>query len=76
MAKTRIKICPKCSGIKKGRLKEAGIGKGDFSCGCIGVCHMKGSEVKGRVSARIDGKLVLADSKKKLLKKMLAALEA
>lgn len=75
MSKAGIKICPKCSGVKKRKLKDAGISKGDFSCGCIGVCHMKDAGKKGEACARIDGKLVFADSKGKLIKKIKKALE-
>lgn len=72
MSKTAIKICPKCSGIKGKHLKEV-LTKDDYSCGCFGKCLKKNPELEGKAYARINGKLVACDSRKKLIKKMVAA---
>ena len=72
MSKTAIKICPKCSGIKGKHLKEV-LAKDDYSCGCFGKCLKKNPELEGKAYARINGKLVACDSRKKLIKKMVAA---
>lgn len=72
MSKTAIKICPKCSGIKAKHLKEV-LAKDDYSCGCFGKCLKKTPELEGKAYARINGKLVACDSRKKLIKKMVAA---
>lgn len=76
MSKARIKLCPKCSGIKPGKLIEAGIAKDDISRGCFGQCRKKHPELEGRAYVRLDGKLISAGSKKKLVKKVAAALSA
>lgn len=72
MSKTAIKICPKCSGIKGKHLKEV-LAKDDYSCGCFGKCLKKNPELEGKAYARINGKLVACDPRKKLIKKMVAA---
>lgn len=72
MSKTAIKICPKCSGIKGKHLKEV-MSKDVYSCGCFGKCLKKNPELEGKAYARINGRLVACDSRKKLIKKMVAA---
>lgn len=72
-AKCGVKVCPKCSGVKKKHLK-AGLAKGDYARGCFGACRKKHPEFEGKVYARIDGELVACDSSKKLVKKMAAAI--
>ena len=74
MSKAKIKICPKCSGVKKKKLVEAGVPEGDISTGCIGDCIKKHPELEGKAFAKIDGKLVVCDSGKKLAKKAAKAL--
>lgn len=74
MGKARIKFCPKCSGIKKKDLKGK-VDKDAVSTGCIGDCVKKHPELAGTAFAKIDGKLVVCESKKKLVKKMAKALE-
>ena len=73
MSKAKIKVCPKCAGLKKKDLKEAGLSKDEVSCGCIGACVKKHPELEGKAFAKVDGKLVVCDSKKKLLKKLASA---
>lgn len=75
MSKAKVKYCPKCSGIKKKQIKEAGLNKDAVSTGCIGDCIKKHPELEGKAFAKIDGKLVVCDSGKKLVKKMAQALE-
>lgn len=75
MGKTAIKICPKCSGIKGKDLKRE-LPKGSYGKGCIGRCVKKHPELEGKAFAKIDGKLVVCESKKKLLKKMREAVGA
>ena len=74
MGKATVKYCPKCSGIKKKDLK--GILDADaVATGCIGKCLKKNPDLDGKAFAKIDGKLVVCDSKKKLVKKMVKARE-
>lgn len=69
MSKATVRICPKCSGVKKKTLVEAGVPKDEISTGCIGDCLKKHPELEGRAFAKVDGKLVVCDSGKKLAKK-------
>ena len=73
MGKTAIKFCAKCSGIKGKDLKAAGIDKDDYSSGCIGDCAKKHPELAEKAYAKLNGKLVVCDSKKKLAKKLAKA---
>lgn len=75
MSKSKVKYCPKCSGIKKKQLKEAGVDMGAVSTGCIGDCIKKHPELEGKAYAKVAGKLVVCDSGKKLAKKLAKALE-
>ncbi|MBE6469331.1 MAG: hypothetical protein E7001_05115 [Coriobacteriaceae bacterium] len=74
MSKARIKLCPKCSGIKPGKLVDAGVPKDEIARGCFGCCRKKRPELEDRVYVRVEGRLVSAGSKKKLAKKVVAAL--
>lgn len=74
MGKANIKYCSKCSGIKKKDLKGK-VDKGAVATGCIGACLKRHPELEGKSFAKIDGELVVCDSKKKLVKKMVASLE-
>ncbi|WP_085830701.1 hypothetical protein [Collinsella vaginalis] len=76
MGKAHVKICPKCSGIKAKALVEAGVAKSEIATGCNGGCLKKHPELRDRVAARVDGKLVSAKSEKKLAKKVAEALSA
>lgn len=69
MSKATVKICPKCSGVKKKKLVEAGVPEDEISTGCIGDCLKKHPELDGKAYAKIGGKLVVCDSGKKLAKK-------
>lgn len=73
MSKARVKLCPKCSGIKK-KLVEAGIPKDEIATGCIGACLKKHPELAGMAYVKVNSKLIAADSKKKLAKKAAAQL--
>lgn len=74
MSKARVKLCPKCSGIKKKKLVEAGIPKDEIVTGCIGACLKKHPELAGMAYVKVNGKLIATDSKKKLAKKAAAQL--
>lgn len=74
MSKARVKLCPKCSGIKKKKLVEAGIPKDEIATGCIGACLKKHPELAGMAYVKVNGKLIATDSKKKLAKKATAQL--
>lgn len=74
MSKARVKLCPKCSGIKKKKLVEAGIPKDEIANGCIGACLKKHPELAGMAYVKVNSKLIAADSKKKLAKKAAAQL--
>lgn len=74
MSKARVKLCPKCSGIKKKKLVEAGIPKDEIAAGCIGACLKKHPELAGMAYVKVNSKLIAADSKKKLAKKAAAQL--
>lgn len=67
----KVRVCKKCSGIKPGDLKGV-IAKEDRASGCFGACRKKHPELKGKVYVRAAGKVVAADSKKKLLKALAA----
>lgn len=72
MGAASVRYCPKCSGIKKKDLK----GKLDtdaVATGCIGKCLKKNPDLEGKAFAKIDGELVVCESKKKLVKKMAKA---
>lgn len=68
MGKPVVKICKKCSGIKPKDLKGV-ISKDVWKEGCIHAC-VKKSDRAERVLARIDGRLVVAASKKDLIAKI------
>lgn len=74
MSKARVKLCPKCSGIKKKKLVEAGIPKDEIATGCIEACLKKHPELAGMAYVKVNSKLIAADSKKKLAKKAAAQL--
>lgn len=74
MSKARVKLCPKCSGIKKKKLVEAGIPKDEIATGCIRACLKKHPELAGMAYVKVNSKLIAADSKKKLAKKAAAQL--
>lgn len=68
MGKPVVKICRKCSGIKPKDLKGV-LPKDTWKEGCVHAC-VKKSDRSDRVLARIDGKLVVASSKKDLIAKI------
>lgn len=72
MAKTAVKFCKKCSGIKPKDLKGV-IDSGQWSEGCFGACKKKRPELKGMAYARVNGELIACPSKKKLVKKIAKA---
>lgn len=74
MSKAHVKLCPKCSGIKKKELVEAVLPKDEIATGCIGTCLKKHPELAGMAYVKVNGKLIAADSKKKLAKKVAARL--
>lgn len=71
-AKPRIRICPKCAHIKGKDLKDV-LPSGSFKTGCIGTCVKKHPELNNKAFAKVDGELVVCDSKKKLVKKLAKA---
>ena len=73
MGKTAVKFCKKCSGIKPKDLKGA-IDRELWSEGCFGACRKKHPELEDAVYARVNGKILAAPSKKKLVKKIEKAL--
>lgn len=72
MGKPHIKFCKKCSGIKPKDLKGV-LDKDAWKEGCIHHCVKKDKDAK-RAFARIDGALVVCESKKELIRKMKEAL--
>lgn len=69
MGKAPIKFCKKCSGIKAKDLKGT-IDRELWSEGCFGACRKRHPELKDAVYARVEGKVVAAPSKKKLVRKI------
>ncbi|MCF2621979.1 hypothetical protein [Collinsella tanakaei] len=68
MGKPVVKFCKKCSGIKSKDLKGI-LPKDAWKEGCVHAC-VKKSDKAERVFARIDGRLVVASSKKDLIAKI------
>ncbi|MBM6755350.1 DUF1450 domain-containing protein [Collinsella tanakaei] len=66
MGKPHVKFCKKCSGIKPKDLKGE-LDKDAWKEGCIHHCVKKHATCP---FARIDGELVMCDSKKELIKKL------
>ncbi|HIS40127.1 MAG TPA: hypothetical protein IAC12_04700 [Candidatus Aphodovivens avistercoris] len=69
----KVRVCKKCSGVSPKDFKGT-VDKSHIRSGCFGACAKKHPELKGKAYAKVDGKLVVRDSKKKLVKAVAAAL--
>lgn len=66
----KVKVCKKCGGVSTKDLKGA-VKKECRASGCIGICSKKLRErTRGKVCARVDGRLLACDSKRELLEEL------
>lgn len=68
----RVRICKKCSGIAPKDLKGV-VDKEQRKTGCFGVCAKKHPELRDKAYVKVGRELIVADSKKKLVRAVAAA---